>query len=188
MEGREPRLVLICGLPGSGKSTLAKRLADEMKAMRLCGDEWMAQLGIDLHAEDERDRIEVLFWQIAQSLLRLGHSVILESGFWLRSDRDEKRLGARKLGVPVELRYLDVPFEELCRRVERRNRESAWATVPITREMMVGWTQFFQAPDAAERSLVDGPAAASAVGQTPRPCVFGKPVHVGPSGFQARRG
>jgi predicted kinase len=163
MEGGEPRLVLICGLPGSGKSTLAKRLADEIKAMRLCGDEWMAQLRIDLHAEDERDRIEVLFWQIAQALLRLGHAVILESGFWLRSDRDEKRLGARKLGVPVELRYLDVPFEELCRRVERRNRESAWATLPITREKMVGWTQFFQAPNSAELRSFDPPKVGRAV-------------------------
>jgi predicted kinase len=163
MEGREPRLVLICGLPGSGKSTLAKQLADEMKAMRLCSDEWMAQLGINLHAEDERDRIEVHFWQIAQALLRQGHAVILESGFWLRSDRDEKRLGARKLGVPVELRYVDVLFEELCRRVERRNRESAWATVPITREMMVGWTQFFQAPDSAELSSFDPPKVGRAV-------------------------
>jgi len=165
----EPRLILICGLPGSGKSTLAKVLAAEMKAIRLCGDEWMAQLGIDLHAEEERTRIEVLFWQVAQELLRLEHRVILESGFWLRSDRDEKRLGARKLGVPVELRYLDVPLEELCRRVEGRNQEGGWAVVPIKRELMERWATYFEAPDPAEIALFDPPGEPTP--STPRPRV-----------------
>src|SRR5215813_1637700 len=95
-QGR-PTLILLCGLPGSGKTTMAKRLADEVPAVRLCPDEWMTGLGIDLFDTATRVRLERLFWQLAQNLLRLGQSVILESGFWLRSDRDEKRLGARAL-------------------------------------------------------------------------------------------
>ncbi|MGC1184290.1 MAG: AAA family ATPase [Candidatus Dormiibacterota bacterium] len=160
MSIREPRLILICGLPGSGKSTLAKALAAELRAIRLCGDEWMAQLGIDLHAEDERERIEVLFWHVAQELLRLGHRVILESGFWLRSDRDEKRLGARERGVPVELRYIAVPFEELCQRVASRNQVGGWAVVPIKRELMERWATYFQAPGPEEIALFDPPREA----------------------------
>ncbi|EFL16122.1 predicted protein [Streptomyces sp. C] len=92
-------------LSGSGKTTLAKRLAEEIPAVRLCPDEWMASLGIDLHDEETRDRLERRFWKHAQDLLKVGQTVILKSSFWLRSDRDEKRLGARALGVPVELRY-----------------------------------------------------------------------------------
>jgi predicted kinase len=151
------RLVLVCGLPGSGKTTLAQRLGEEMSAVRLCCDEWMAHLGIDLYDEDARDRIEKLFWQLAQDLLRLGQSVILESGFWLRFDRDEKRLGARGLGVAVELHYLDVPFEELSQRLEARTAEGAWGTVPINREQLRHWAQFFQPPDRAELDLFDPP-------------------------------
>lgn len=30
--------------------------------MRLCGDEWMARLGIDLHDEMARERTEALVW------------------------------------------------------------------------------------------------------------------------------
>lgn len=41
-----PRLILVCGLPGAGKTTLARRLADEVPAVRLSGDEWMVALGI----------------------------------------------------------------------------------------------------------------------------------------------
>ena len=70
MHKNVPRLILICGLPGSGKSTLAKRLAAETRALQLCGDEWMAQLAINLHDEAARARIEKLFWNLSQELLR----------------------------------------------------------------------------------------------------------------------
>ncbi len=158
MDGRAmPRLILICGLPGAGKTTLARQLAEEVPAMRLCGDEWMASLGFDLHDEVARDRIEVLYWQLAQQLLRLGQSVILESGFWLRSDRDEKRLGARVLGVGVELHYLNVPIDERWRRIEARNVEGGWGVVPITRTQLELYEGFFESPERAEIDLFDVP-------------------------------
>ena len=150
---------MVCGLPGAGKTTLARRLADEVPAVRLCGDEWMAQLGFDPHDEAARDRIEVLFWQLAQDLLRLGQSVVLESGFWLRSDRDEKRLGARAVGAAVELHYLNVPLDERWRRIERRNAEGAWGAVPITRAQLEGWERFCEIPECAELNLFDKPVA-----------------------------
>ena len=82
-----PRLVLVCGLPGAGKSTLAAQLARDIPAVRLTPDEWMAALVIDLWDEDARDRLETRFWQLSQDLLRLGQSVILESGFWFPGRR-----------------------------------------------------------------------------------------------------
>lgn len=152
-----PRLILLCGLPGAGKTTLARRLAEAIPAVRLCPDEWMTQIGIDLYDDAARDRLEVVFWQHAQDLLGFGQSVILESGFWLRADRDEKRLGARALGAVVELHVLDTPLDELWRRIEARNTGKPWGAVPITRESLVEWSGYFQAPDAEERALFDEP-------------------------------
>ena len=83
--------------------------------------------------------------------------MILESGFWLRSDRDEKRLGAKALLVRIELHHLDVPIDELRRRLEQRNAEGEWGTVPITREQIEHWWGFFEPPGFEEISLYDGP-------------------------------
>jgi predicted kinase len=159
--GDGPRLVLICGLPGAGKTTLAKQLAERLPALQLCPDDWMTDLGLNLQAEASRERIESLFWGLARRVLSLGASVILESGFWLRSDRDEKRLGARALGVPVELHYLDLPIDELWRRIDARSGDPKAKLAPITRTDLEEWAAVFQPPDAAELALFDPPSASS---------------------------
>jgi predicted kinase len=127
------RLVLICGLPASGKSTLARQLAAQIPAVRLDKDEWVTQLGADVWNEEFRVRIEHQLWVLTQDLLAQGQSVILEWGHWARVERDEKRLGARALGVEVELHYLDAALEELIERAERRNASGEWTASPITR-------------------------------------------------------
>jgi predicted kinase len=148
-------LILLCGLPGAGKTTLAKRLAVELPAVRFGADEWLADLGLDPFDEPARDRIEVKLWRHSQDLLRLGVPVILEYGFWGRSERDEKRLFARGIGVGVELRYLDVPFDELCRRVEARALAPSPDSIPLTRAHLESYLPFFQPPNPEELSLYD---------------------------------
>ncbi len=160
--GNGTRLVLLCGLPGSGKTTLAKRLEEAIPATRLCGDEWMTRLGVDLLDDEFRDRIESLFWDLARDLLGHGQCVILESGFWLRSDRDEKRLGARALGASVELHHLDVGIDELVRRVTARTADGVEGTVPITESQLRQWVLSFEPPDRAEAALFDQPACGEA--------------------------
>ena len=95
-------------------------------------DEWATQLGADSWDDEFRVRLEHQLWVLSQDLIAQGQSVILEWGHWARVEWDEKRLGARALGVGVELHYLDVPLEELIERTERRNTSGEWTASPIT--------------------------------------------------------
>ena len=146
--------MLLCGLPASGKTTLARELADAYGAVRLSADEWKLALGIDPFDDVMRVRLETKLWDLAQRLLALGTSVILEWGFWARSERDEMREVARSLGAAVELRFLDVPYEELVRRVVDR---TASGGIPITADHMERYRGMFQPPTDEELSLFDAP-------------------------------
>jgi predicted kinase len=144
-------LIIVCGLPGSGKTTLACRLAAQRGGVRLSPDEWMSALDVNLWDAAMRERVEALQWSLAKELLRAGVTVVVEWGTWSRAERDTLRVQARELGASVELRYLDVPVDELWRRIQDRGREDP----PITRADVDAWAREFQPPDEAEMLLYD---------------------------------
>lgn len=145
-----PTLHLICGLPGSGKSTLAKKLEAEHPALRLTPDEWMDRIVGDGYDEKKRDVVQTIQWEIAQKALRLGVDVILETGFWSRRERDEYRDGARALGATVKLYYLDVPRDELWRRLNLRNQNLPPHTFAVKEADLDHWITQFEVPTVEE--------------------------------------
>ena len=146
-----PRLIVVCGLPGSGKTTHATGIAAQFGAVRLCPDEWMAALSIDLHDEGKRGKVEALQWALGQELLARCLVCSVEWGTWGRGERDVLRLQARALGAAVELHYLTASIDVLFDRIQRRRREEP----PITRESLVEWSQKFQEPEQVEIALYD---------------------------------
>ena len=155
----DARLILTCGLPGAGKTTVARQLAADRGAVRLTKDEWLWALGSTPWDPSTNEKVEGELWRLARDILRLGLSVVLDFGLWARTERDEMRIAARQLGVGVELHYLDVPVDELWRRIEARNSGATWHDRPIGRADLDGWAGAFQAPDAAELALFDPPPA-----------------------------
>lgn len=98
-------------------------------------------------------RAEALQWTLAQRLLTLSNTVIVEWGAWGRWERDRLRLQASALGAAVELHYLAATPEELYRRIQLRGREDPpieWATVQQ-------WSAIIEPPDAEEFTLFDPP-------------------------------
>jgi predicted kinase len=145
------RLIIVCGLPGSGKTTHAERLEAELSAVRFCPDEWMEALSTNLWDEKKRAEMEALQWQLAQQLLALGLTVIIEWGTWGRSERDALRLRARELGAAVELHYLFAPPDILFARLQNRALENP----PIKRDQLLQWAAAFQTPTPDEFALFD---------------------------------
>ncbi len=150
-------LVLLCGLPGSGKTTLAKRLEVERNGVRLCADEWIYDILEDKNDIPEMDRlrnpVEKLLWILTKRLLITGATVILENGFWSKSEREAYRQSAENLGAEVELHYLEVELEELKNRLSKRNLQNLPGTFEIPMEKIEEWYEMFEAPDERELSL-----------------------------------
>lgn len=149
------RLSLLCGLPGAGKSTLAGRLREASGAVRFDCDDFMASWGVDLWDEPFRASLEEHVGALAGLLLERGVSVILESGFWTRAERDALRLAARSRGAAVDLYVFATDVEEFALRVRLRHEREPERNVDISREDLVAWAALFAVPDAPERSLYD---------------------------------
>jgi predicted kinase len=149
-------LYLMVGLPGSGKTTRAMQLAAETGALRLTPDEWQTRLfGNDMHHPDHdrrHDEVEALMWEIAAALLRRGADVVLDFGFWSRTERAEFARRARSLGAECRIDYQPVTMDELERRIKVRNAEAEANHYVIPLPLLQQWAEIFEPPGADELS------------------------------------
>jgi predicted kinase len=151
-------LHLIVGLPCAGKTTFAKQLELEQSALRLTPDEWHTRLfgqdfRLDFQHPDHDARhtlIEEIMWDVAARALQLGTNVILDFGFWGKSEREDYRARASQLGASSVVHFLDVPEEMLLARLEVRNANLTAGTFQIPADKLLEWMQFFQAPSEDE--------------------------------------
>ena len=147
-------LFLICGLPGSGKTTLAKQLERQYQALRLTPDEWIVRLfgtNLTLPTLDWcRDPVEAVQWMVAERALSLGVNVILDFGFWTRSEREGFRARAATLGARSEVHFLDVPRSVLSARLASRNADLPEYTFRVTEAQLDLWWSLFEPPTPDE--------------------------------------
>ena len=146
-------LHLMVGLPCSGKTTLARKLEQTYSALRLTPDEWQVRLfGQDVtdpRHDARHDLIETLQWEVAERALALGTNAILDFGFWAREEREDFRSRAKRLGAASEVHFLEVPSDELLRRLAHRNAQPGLA-VHIPEERMRSYIEVFEKPDTDE--------------------------------------
>ena len=137
---------MMIGLPCSGKTTLARQIAGENNALLLSTDAWHLRLygndlGQECHMANHR-KIESLLWEVAERVLALGCDVILDFGFWMRQQRDLYKSKAEAVGAECVYHYLNVPMEELRRRIRERNINPPEGSFPIPLEMMDMYISF----------------------------------------------
>ena len=147
-------LHLMVGLPCSGKTTYAWQLAEPLHALVLTLDVWHIKLFGDDVGHEEHDQrhavIEQIMWDVARHVLEIGGDVVLDYGCWARVERDDYRHRAKQLGADFRLHYMDVPHEELYRRLAMRNRTPAEGVFVIPKSEMDAYITTFQPPTGDE--------------------------------------
>ena len=126
----------------------------ERSALRLSPDEWIIALyGSDIAGDAldaARDPVENALWELAARVLTLGIDVILENGFWSRSEREDFRARAARLGARSELHYAQATEEELLCRLEKRNAQLPAGSFRIEEARLRIWLELFEPPDVDE--------------------------------------
>ncbi len=139
-----PRLMAIGGLSGSGKTTPALKLAPEISrapgAVVARSDvERKRQAGIALeqrtppgsYSAGASTRGYDAFMARAERVLRAGYSVVLDAVFAREDERVAAEALARKVGVPFEGIWLDVPKDVAQARVANRQGDASDATAAV---------------------------------------------------------
>lgn len=141
---------MLVGLPGSGKTTFARKLETERNAIVLAPDEWMAKIVRDGYDATRREAVKDVQLELAERILRLGVDVVLEFGFLSREERDLVRAKVHATGASTQLIFLDVPFSEIWRRVEERNRSLPSHTFAVSLDHLKLCAQWLEPPQPDE--------------------------------------
>lgn len=118
------KVIMICGKICCGKSTYSEQLRKESSAVLLSVDEIMLAI-FDQHAGDRHDEYakntQNFLFNKSVELVGAGVNVILDWGFWRKTDRDWAREFYRTRNMECEFHYIDVSEEVWKQRLEKRN-------------------------------------------------------------------
>lgn len=149
---------VIIGFISAGKTTFAKRLEKETGALRFTKDEWViAIFGHDptfAGFEKYDKRISKLAVEVALYCLKAGNDIIIDEGFWVRSQRDEIRAKIEKAGGKVQFYYVKNNHDTMKQRLSKRNQEPPADAFVISQEMYDGYKKYFEEPAPEEKCII----------------------------------
>ncbi len=157
-KNRKPTIYIVCGFIGAGKTTFARKLEKETGAVRITKDEWMVRIFSNSPPKDKfaeyDDKVTKLAQDFALRLVEAGTDVIIDEGFWVKSQRDEIRNKIQALGGEPILYYVSQPVEIMRKRVIERSKNPPSDAFEIDEAMFNGYLKFWQPPEVDEEFLL----------------------------------
>jgi aminoglycoside phosphotransferase family enzyme/predicted kinase len=151
LEPAPPRLMAVGGLSGSGKTTTALQRAPEIglapgavvvrsdvERKRLAGIALEERMPRGTYTPEASAKVYAAMLDRAERVLRAGHSAIVDAVFARPAEREAAEALARKVGVPFEGLWLDVPKEVAQARIANRKGDASDAT-PAVVERQFGY-------------------------------------------------
>ena len=159
MNTKPPVAHIICGFIGAGKTTFAKKLEKETGAIRITKDEWIVKIfgnkiTSDKNFEEYDKRITQLAKDIAFKILQSGGDVILDEGFWVKSQRDDIKQKISEIGAKPILYYVECPVEEMRKRFVSRSKIPPEDSFEISGEMFDGYLKYWKPPEEDENFVL----------------------------------
>lgn len=162
MNKKQPVAYVICGFIGAGKTTFARKLEKETGAIRITKDEWIIKIfgnkiTTDKNFEVFDKNITELATDIAFRILKAGKDVIIDEGFWVKSQRDEIKKKILQAGAKPILYYVESSVEKMKERVINRSKNPTKDSFEINEKMFNSYLKYWQAPDESENVKVVKP-------------------------------
>ena len=154
-----PIAYVICGFIGAGKTTFARKLETETGAIRITKDEWVIRVfGNRIPSDKNFERYDAnvtrLATDIALKILKAGKDVIIDEGFWVRSQRDDIRKKLSEVGAKPVLYYVECPVEKMRERVVTRSKIPPEDSFEISGEMFDRYLTHWQPPGEDEEFIL----------------------------------
>jgi predicted kinase len=152
------RLFLFVGYPGAGKTTVSKLIEKQTGAVHICADaERHALFPETTHsAEESRELYEMLNKRV-DDLLEDGKSVIYDTNFNHRSDRDILRALAANRKVETVIVWVNTPLEIARQRAVQSHTVRNGYSYVMSEDQFESIANKLEPPDESENVIkIDG--------------------------------
>ena len=159
MNNKQPIAYVICGFIGAGKTTFARKLEKETKAIRITKDEWIIKIfgnkiTSDKNFESYDKNITELATDIAFRILKSGKDVIIDEGFWVKSQRDDIKKKLLQAGANPIFYYVKSSIKQMKERVINRSKYPPIDSFEINEEMFDKYLKYWEPPTVEEDILL----------------------------------
>ncbi|MDO8610520.1 MAG: ATP-binding protein, partial [bacterium] len=144
---------------GAGKTTFARKLEKETKAIRITKDEWIIKIfgnkiTSDKNFEVYDHNIIELARNISFQILKSGGDVIIDEGFWAKSQRDEMKKKILDIGAKPIFYYVESSVTKMKERVISRSKYPPIDSFEINEETFDKYLIYWEPPTVEEDILL----------------------------------